>query len=358
MTDGPQALPQSQTPLDVVARLVGEPHTIKVGLPLVLPGKDAHHRIPDHRVGVVSEPEVIPQVCQGSHGLGGEEPHHSPGLAQHTSHATASRAPDQMSEDVVGEFMTLHQGQFVVVQTEGHQTVGENDPSGRRIGVDPAAVGLHQNGIFRRQVLGVEGDVEFLLVPQYEQFYGTGEVAPPGIHGYMPDIQHESHQHLPGKGQDAHPLGDIGGTIAAAPLTPKQAAGNIPGRLNLPVKIRHPGVDGPVVHPQDDVSLPEAGIVGRGGPPDVVDDDFVPLGNPPVEAQKGVGAAVGLGHCGQEANEDPGGALHGPGLVGMAPAGRELDFLYFSHGRSGARDFSAPRHEEQGDSQNGCYPTP
>jgi len=43
---GRHSLPDRQPPVEVIARLEGIPDPINVGLPFIIPGKHAHHRIP------------------------------------------------------------------------------------------------------------------------------------------------------------------------------------------------------------------------------------------------------------------------------------------------------------------------
>ena len=81
--------------------------------------------------------------------------------------------------------------------------------------------------------------------------------------------------------------------------------------------------------------------MGRGGVPDVVHHRVAGLGDPPVESQKGIGAAVDSGQGGQQPQKDPHGPLSRVGGVGVPGEGGELHGLDLMAGGRGSGDLGA-----------------
>ena len=146
-------LPHCRPPVEVVTRLKSIPGAIDVGFPLFILGKDAHHRVLGYLAHVRVHLEMLPvqQPPQGkSAGRGNDFPQHLPQFP-------VGRTSNQMPQDLMGHLVPHDQGQFIVIEAEIYQPLGQDDLSRGRIGIDFAILGLYQDGIFGRQALRVEG---------------------------------------------------------------------------------------------------------------------------------------------------------------------------------------------------------
>jgi hypothetical protein len=104
-----------------------------------------------------------------------------------------------MSQDLMGHLMAHHQGQFIVIEAETHQTLGKDDFTRRSIGIDFAVLGIHHDGVFRRHSLGIKGEAELFSLPFHQEFHRSGEIALLGLQADMFQVDQESGQEFAGE---------------------------------------------------------------------------------------------------------------------------------------------------------------
>jgi len=169
-----------------------EPGPIDIRFPLILLGKNAGHGIGGHPAnpGRHHDPPPVQQMVEGEGAEGGE------GLSHKLPQPPVRRSSGQMPQDLVGQFVSHHQGQFIVIEAEIHQPMGDDDLSGAGPGINSIALRVHLDSIFRRQQLGIKGRQHFLAVPLKEQLHRSGKIASPGFQVDMFQVQHDGGQQL------------------------------------------------------------------------------------------------------------------------------------------------------------------
>ena len=100
----------------------------------------------------------------------------------------------EMAQDLMGHLVSHDQGQFIIIEAEIYQPLGDDDLPGAGPGINSIVSSVHANSIFRREKLGINGRQHFLVVPLNEQLYRTCKITSPCFHVDMLQIQHDGGQ--------------------------------------------------------------------------------------------------------------------------------------------------------------------
>ena len=97
---------------------------------------------------------IMPPVQEPVQGKGAKGGH---GFPDHFPQLPVGRAPHQVPQGLMGQFVADDQGQFIIIEAETDQPLGQDDFPRRRVGIDFVILGVDQDGVLGRQVLGIEG---------------------------------------------------------------------------------------------------------------------------------------------------------------------------------------------------------
>jgi len=191
--------PHCRTPADVVTGLKSIPGAIDVGFPLFILGKDAHHRVLGYLAHVGVHLKMLP-VQEPPQGKGAESGYSFP---HQLSQFPVGRASNEVPQDLMRHLVPHDQGQFIIIETESYQPLGQDDFPRRRIGINFAVLGFYQDGEFGRQALGVEDKGEFFSLSVDQEFHRPGKVPFLGLHADMFQVEQDGGQEF--SGPDGHP---------------------------------------------------------------------------------------------------------------------------------------------------------
>jgi len=70
-----------------------------------------------------------------------------------------------MTQDLMRHLVPHDQGQLIVIEAKTDHPPGQDDLPGGGERINTIAFSVHQDGIFRRQKLGINGREHFLVIP-------------------------------------------------------------------------------------------------------------------------------------------------------------------------------------------------
>jgi hypothetical protein len=155
------SLPNGYPGVNIVTSLVGEPGPIDIRFPLFLLRKNAHYGISGDLANVWRHHGVAPiqEPVEGEGADGGD------GFSQKFPQFLIRRPSYQMAQHLMGHFVPHDQSQFIVIEAETNQPLGQDDFPRGSVGVNTVIFSVYQNGVFSREKLRIKGQIYFSVIP-------------------------------------------------------------------------------------------------------------------------------------------------------------------------------------------------